>query len=51
MFAQSSVLDVLELLITLLLPSVVVGPDGEVDQISKVEAVLDWFENSLFSGQ
>ena len=51
MITQLSVLDVLELLITLLLPSVVVGPDGEVEQVSKVEAVLDWFENSLFGGQ
>jgi len=51
MFRALSVLDLLELLLTLVLPIKVIGSDGEPDQICKLTAVREWLEEALIGDQ
>ena len=51
MFAALSVLDLLELLLTLVLPLKIIGSDGEPEQICRVTAVREWLEGVLFGDQ
>ena len=51
MFGSLSVLDLLELLLTLLLPVKLIGSDGEPDQVCKLTAICEWLEGVLIGDQ
>ena len=51
MFAALSVLDLLELLLTLVLPLKIIGSDGEPDEICRITAIQEWLVEVLFGDQ